>query len=312
MPGDMKHLGLFARTGLIAFGALGAFSAFGAIGGFAARRAYAQGADGTGSVIRARALGATAPVKMFVPSGTLRLIGWNRDSIVVRGRLATNSTLSLTGTDTAGMKLIVEARRGDSPGFSDLIVYLPRRSQVSLKSVDARISGQDVYGWFYTVSGTIHLGGSASSVDAESMSGNIELDVATPWARVKTGQGHLQIGGSPQDVDASTIGGALEIDAPAILRGRFSSVTGDIRYASTMAPGSLFEFSDHSGGVDLVLPRDASGRFDLSSVTGDITNAFVQVRPVAHGTHTVRLTLGAGDAQVTVRTFKGAIRLLAR
>jgi DUF4097 and DUF4098 domain-containing protein YvlB len=186
---------------------------------------------------------------------------------------------------------------------------MPRHGSVSVKTVSADIDARDIGGWFYTVSGTIHLQGTVASAEAESMGGNIDVDLLAPWVRAKTGDGHLLVRGAPQDVDASTIGGDLDIATPTVLRGRFSSVTGDIRYATTPATGALFEFSNHSGAVDFLLPRNTSGRFDLSSVTGTIANGFAELRPAASGPHSMRLNLGHGDAQFTVRTFKGIIRL---
>jgi hypothetical protein len=127
--------------------------------------------------------------------------------------------------------------------------------------------------------------------------------------RARTGQGRLLIRGAVQDVDGSTIDGALDVATPTILRGRFSSVNGDIRYAGSPARGALFEFSNHAGTVDFSLPRSVSSKFELSSVTGSIENGFTQVRPASDGPHSLRLSLGRGEAQVTVRTFKGPIRL---
>jgi hypothetical protein len=75
------------------------------------------------------------------------------------------------------------------------------------------------------------------------------------------------------------------------------------------APGAIFEFSNHSGAVDLLLPRNASGVFALSSIVGPIENGFTAARPIASATHSMRLSLGRGGSQVTVRTFKGTIRL---
>ena len=42
-------------------------------------RARAQRAGATEPVLRARALRSGAPLKMFIPSGTVRIIGWDRD-----------------------------------------------------------------------------------------------------------------------------------------------------------------------------------------------------------------------------------------
>jgi hypothetical protein len=280
--------------------------------GLAALRAPAQPTAADGPLLRAAALRPTAAVKLFVSSGTVRLVGWDRDSLVVRGTVGRGSHLIFGAADSSGAKLVVEEQAGTPAGRSTLVIYLPRRSQVAAKGVDLQLSATDLSGWYYTVSGRMHFSGSVSSIDAEAIGGSIDLDVSTPWARVKTGEGRLLIRGAPQDVDASTIGGTLDIAASSILRGRFASVTGDIRYAAVPAPGSLFEFSDHAGTVDLLLPRDASARLELSSVTGDVANGFTETRPIATGPHSLRLRLGRGDAQVTVRTFRGTIRLRPR
>src|SRR5947209_3796520 len=82
------------------------------------------------------------------------------------------------------------------------------------------------------------------------------------------------IRGTPQDADVSTISGTLDIAATTVLRGQFSSVSGDIHYAGSPAPSGIYEFSNHSGSVDLLLPRSASATFSLSSIVGSIQNGF--------------------------------------
>lgn len=282
------------------------------IGALAPSRARAQHAGATDPVLRARALRPGSPLKMFIPSGTVRIVGWDRDSIVIRGRVPSSGKLMFGGSDTSGYKLVIEQRDGGELPASHLVIYVPRRSQLSLKTADARVDATDVSGWFYTVSGRYHIDGAASSLDVEAMSGDIDLEATTPFARAKTGKGRLTIRGSPEDVDASTIGGTLEVAAASIMHGRFGSVTGDIHYGSTMRERSIFEFSTHSGAIDFLLPRDVSARFALTSVDGVIDNGFEQLHPAATGVHTLRVTLGTGGSDVTVRTFKGTVRLRAR
>lgn len=284
--------------------------AIGAVSLLAPLPAAGQHATATDPVVRARTLRPGAPVKMFIPSGTVRLIGWDKSTIEIRGRLASAAQISLTGTDSGGMKLVIDEPVGrPAAQASRLLIRMPRGSQLSLKTVDAIVESTDIGGWFYTVSGALRIDGSMSTVDAEAMSGDISLAATTPWARARTGAGHLLVRGAPEDVDASTIGGTLDVATATILRGRFTSVTGDIRYASAFSPRSLFEFSDHSGTVEFLLPRTVSARFELSSVEGDIDNEFMQLRPAAAGMRSLSLRLGAGDANVVVRTFRGAVRL---
>jgi len=117
-------------------------------------------------VLRARSLDATAAVKIFNPAGSIRLVGWDRDSIVVRGRIARRQRFFFGGS-ASGVKLGVDdAVTGDSPP-SELVVYLPRASRVSIKSASADITGTDVSGWFASVSGSIRLAGTTASIEAE-------------------------------------------------------------------------------------------------------------------------------------------------
>jgi DUF4097 and DUF4098 domain-containing protein YvlB len=261
------------------------------------------------AVLAARHLARTASVKIFDPAGTVRLIGWNRDSLFVRGIVVAGERFYLAGRDD-GMKLGVEDRAGAAvPAACELVVYLPVGAQVSVKTASARIDARDVSGWLYSVSGAIDVSGTAASLDVESMTGAVAIAAVSPWIRARTGQGSLHIRGRPQDVDASTISGPLDIAGDAILRGQFTSVAGEIRFSGAPAPGAVFDVSDHSGAVTLVLPRHASATLALSSISGAVENDFVSAHPTAFDRRHETVTLGRGEASLTVRTFKGAIRL---
>lgn len=263
-------------------------------------------------VLRARHLAPTADVKAFLVAGSLTIVGWDRDSIVVRGRMRPGDGFYLAGGDSA-VKFGVENRSGKrDPMPSDLVVYVPRRGRLSLKTVTANVTASDVSGWFYSVSGSLRFSGSATSVEALTMSGDVDMAVTTPWVRARTGSGYLLLRGSPQDVDVATVSGRLDFAAAGVLRAQVVSVSGDIHYTGTPARGSIADFSNHSGAVELALPQSASGVFTLSSVSGPIENGFRQVRPAGSPTQGLRITLGRGDSQVMVRTFKGAIRLKAQ
>jgi hypothetical protein len=270
---------------------------------------HAAQSQDSGRVLGRRKVLPTVSVKAWNAFGSIRFVGWDKDSIVMRGTVSKSRKRLFTGDSTA-VKLGTEGSADDDDtSRSDLVVYLPRRAMIAAKSVAADIVASDVSGWFYTSSGNIRCSGNATSITAESVSGNLDLSVATPWIKAQTGSGHLLLRGAAQDADLSTVGGTLSIATSTLLRGQFSSVLGEIQYAASPAPGSIFEFSNHSGSVDLLLPQAASAALALSSITGPIENGFVNVRPAASAPHSMRINLGRGDAQVTVRTFKGVIRL---
>jgi putative adhesin len=275
----------------------------------AGAKAFAQ-TPAEGRLLGARAVEPTIAIKAWNPLGSIRLIGWSKDSVVVRGTVGPNMRFLLS-QDGAAMKLIVEGHGSDgSATRSDIVAYVPRLSTVSVKTVSADITADAVGGWFYTVSGNLRLSGHARSIEAESMNGSLDIDVASLWVKARTGSGHLLLRGKPETADLSTISGTLSIATSSVLRGQFASVTGDIHYAATPAPSAIIELSDHSGGVELMLPADASAAVALSSVTGSIENGFPRARAVAAAARSMKLSLGRGEAQLTVRTFKGPIRLL--
>jgi hypothetical protein len=262
-----------------------------------------------GRVLAARRVLPSAAFKFWVPDGDLRVVGWDRDSVLVRGRIARGDQFFIGG-DSLGMKLGVEHPFSDgSGGKSAIVVNVPRTARLSVKTVTAKVDAVSVSGWFYSVSGSMHLGGRASAVEAETMTGSLDLDLTTPWLRARTGDGHLLLRGAPEDVDVSTVGGTLDIATTAIRRGQFGTVSGDIHYAGSPSSGAIMDFSSHSGNVELMLPRNVSGVFSLTAISGAIENGMSGVRPAGAQPRSMRVSMGRGGAQVTVRTFKGAIRL---
>ena len=257
----------------------------------------------------------TIPLKIYNPAGSVRVLAWDYDSVSVHG--ATRPRGFFFGRNPGALKFgvnefmfgVEEPRGVDTARAAHFTVYVPRHSQVAVKTATASIDATNVGGLFYTVSGQIQVRGSAATIDVESMSGNVDVNAGASWLRARTSQGRLLIRGDVQDVDASTIDGAIDVATSSIFRGRFQSVNGDIRFAGTPLKAALFEFSNHAGAVDFALGRETSSVFELSSVSGAIENGYSDLRPVAATPHSMRLRIGGGDAQVTVRTFKGPIRL---
>jgi hypothetical protein len=64
-----------------------------------------------------------------------------------------------------------------------------------------------------------------------------------------------------------------------------------------------------NGNLDLMLPANASAALELSSIEGPIQNGLAGARPVSASPRAMKLSLERGEAQLTVRTFKGPIRL---
>ena len=256
---------------------------------------------------RRQALAPGAGVKIFVPAGHVHLVGWDKDTLVVRGTVARGSTF-FYGALRGGVKISVDP---DS-GSATLDVYVPRTSTVSIKAVSADIDATDVSGWFYAVSSRIRLGGTVRNLEAESISGDVNVAVTAPWVRARTGQGHLTLGGQVADVTASTINGAIDVSTTGLERARISTVNGDVRFAGDAGTGGLVDIDDYSGSVDLTLSANLGGECDVTAIWGAIVSDIPSIRPVAGPSgrgQTLALMIGHGTAKITVRTFKGNVRV---
>lgn len=270
-----------------------------------------SGAYAQGTVERRLALRSGAAVKMFVPAGSLRLVEWDRDTLVVRAVLGRGSRLFFGG-GSAGAKVGVESDDPTGAASARVEVRVPRGVTVSVKTVSASVDAQNVSGWFYTVDGGMRLRGRVSTVEVEAMSGAADVDVVGAWARVRTASGPLTLGGRVQDVGASSVSGRLLVTTTGIERGRIGSVSGTVTFAGAAAPGGVLELDDHSGAVEFRVPPAQGGEFQLTTVVGTIDNRVASIRPTALASgrgQSLAFRLGTTGGRVTVRTYRGAIVL---
>jgi len=254
-------------------------------------------------------------VKIWIPAGSIRIIGWDRDSLHVEGTLGKGDTFYFGGVGSGAKFGVDESPAGRVAQPARLTAYLPRGARVNVRTVTASIAASDVSGWFSTVSGGITVSGNAQEVQAEAIDGSISLTVTSPLVRARTGSGTLTVGGHIEDLVGSTVSGPLTVTAEGLARGRFESVTGPIVMAAPIDRAASIDIDNHNGSVELRLPSSVAADFDLTSVAGSITNYFDKRPPTTgrqgRGQELSFFTDPKG-ARIVVRTFKGTILLRHR
>ena len=268
------------------------------------------------------ALDGRGSVRIMNPFGRIRVTGWDSESLAVSGRLAPQAGRFYAAGDARVRKLGVEVSLDErSAGTADLEVRVPRRASVWVKSATADIDVEGVDGTLdlNSLSGTIHVVGTPQDVTAETMDGAVEIAGGTGRARAKTVSGGILLRGASEDLGASTLSGTIVVRAAGwqrggtgVQRGRFESVTGDIRFEGEVGRGGVVELESQSGKVEVRVPPNTVADFDLLSIGGVITNtltAAVPQRRAAGVGQELRFSTGTGGAQVTVRSFKGTILL---
>jgi DUF4097 and DUF4098 domain-containing protein YvlB len=287
------------------------------------------------SINETRPASPTGTVEIHTVSGSVRVIGWNRNEVQVTGTLGRGVERLDFGTEGDRTRIrVVHPREGRNIGDTNLEVRVPVQSSPAVETVSARIDLAGVRGAVdarsvsgavevsvegvpslqaRSVSGQVRLRGASGSVDAESVSGSLDVSVATPQIRAKTVSGALNLRNVSGNAEASTVSGAALVEGDRFSRLAMRSVSGSLRFRGDLERGATVNLNSHSGVLEVSLPARVGAEFDVSTFSGRISNDF---GPAAERTgrytpgSALRFTAGGGGARVSATTFSGNVRLV--
>jgi hypothetical protein len=263
----------------------------------------------------------TASVRLFGDVRSLRIIGWDRDSVVVTAVLPTGARMDASrggeiGRPSLGMKIYVEVPGASAP-TATVELRVPTRARVWAKSGSADVEVTGVAGGLdlNIVGGSVRVACSPAELQVESMDGSVTIEGSPAWLRAKTATGDIVVRGGSEDAGLSTVSGAIRVGEGRFDRAKFTSVTGPIVFAGELARGATLDFDTHSGPIELRLPPKLDAEVDVATVTGTVQNTLTARHPIAgregRGME-LGFTSGMGRARIFVRSFKGNIELHAR
>lgn len=253
-------------------------------------------------------LDANGMFKFFVSAGTVRVVGWDVDSIVVTGTISAKSQFFLGG-GRQGVKGGVEGE--GVAAMADLTVRVPRRARLWIRGgeADVRVEGTSGPLDCGSASGDVLIKGSASEITAETMGGNLVVQASPEYLRLKTATGRVEFTGGSEDGAVATVSGRVAVRGGGFTRrGRIETVTGDVRYEGGIGAGGALAVDTHAGHVDLVLPRSANATLMVTAAVSDLFGLRSMADPArAPGPVVQELGGATSGATITVRTFKGRV-----
>jgi DUF4097 and DUF4098 domain-containing protein YvlB len=263
----------------------------------------------------------TASIRVFGDVGSLRIVGWDRDSVVIAATLPAGARLDASRGGQApkpasGMKIYVEAPRVPARD-ARLELRVPARARVWAKSGSADVEVTGLTGGLdlNIVGGSARVACSPAELQVESMDGSVTIEGSPAWLRAKTATGDIVMRGGSDDAGMSTVSGTIRVGEGRFERAKFTSVTGPIVFAGDLARGATLDFDTHSGPIELRLMRAADAEVDFATVTGTIENTFNTRRPITgregRGME-LGFTSGTGRGRIFARSFKGNIHLRPR
>ncbi len=249
---------------------------------------------------------ADGTIKITNELGSVHVIGWDRDTVAITGMLdasAEGLDFSVSERETRiRVRLPENARALQS---SQLVVNVPRRSHVAVRTSTADIEVRDVDGALdlESVSGALRISGQPRMIYAESAGGNVIVDAATKVLRAKSVSGDVTVSRALGYLEVSTVSGNARVQGRRVWEGEITSVSGDIYYEGDFDSGGSFYIESHSGAVELRLPATVAADFEITTLRGgSIENDFAP--PDKRGFST-----GGGGTRIRVKSFKGTVKL---
>lgn len=259
-------------------------------------------------------------------SGSIKVSGWDRAEVEVRGTLGREAEGLDIDASGSRVNIKVEIRDddhgGDGWGYrggggSHLEIHVPMASRVDVETVSADIEASSLSGELEleSVSGRVTVSGRPGGLDLASVSGVVEVELAPDESDLETVSGDIEVGEAGGDLDAASVSGDIHVAGGEIEGGSFETVSGDIRVEAPVSGGGSVVMETMSGKVTVVAFVDQPATYHLETFSGDIVN---ELGPDARRTSEyapgkeVDFSIGSGGPRIKIASFSGSVRLLQR
>lgn len=178
-------------------------------------------------------------------------------------------------------------RIGSSP---EIEVEVPHGATVSVESASAEIQASDLDGTkrFRTASGELRLARFAGALDAETVSGDIDLD-----------------GQAPMELVMKSISGDVRVRVPKVKRLDMGTTSGDLWLDAELAGDGPFAIRSISGDATIV--GRAGFKVEAETITGDLTSELAHKRESMPGQKV--LIVGRPGPTLAFRSVSGDLQI---
>ncbi|MEO5825580.1 MAG: hypothetical protein ABIR59_06805 [Gemmatimonadales bacterium] len=232
-------------------------------------------------------------IRVWVPTGLVRIVAWDRDSVDVGG---TNGKLGrfFGGGSALQVKLGIEPldpMNTALPG-ADITVRVPRKARVWVKMTTGHVDADGMAGEVdvSVVGGSVGVRNSRGIIVIESIDAPVEVSRTDAALRIRGGKGAVifhDVGGT---ASIATVSGDVITDGTAPLDATIETIGGAI---TTQVRGTL-DLQTHSGTVTVAVDPARAPPMLLTARQGAVRNPYRN----AIGTPTVVARSFRGDINV--------------
>lgn len=256
---------------------------------------------------RTMAVAAGARISISSAVGPVNVTAWDRSEVSVTSGGTSPRDFELSGD---AQRVTIRVHR-----TAPLQVRVPRDALLNVQTGAGPIM---IRGVTRTIeaesgSGSVRIEAKAQSITATGFSGGVVIvGGGSEVTRAGSASGSVVITDATGVVDASSSSGSVRLSGQ-VTDARLFSVSGSVSFEGTVESGGRLTAETSSGSVMLRLPASTSAEFELSTVTGRITNSFGPQRE--HGSTfgaQLRFVVGSGAARIKGATVTGSVTLRDR
>jgi DUF4097 and DUF4098 domain-containing protein YvlB len=267
-----------------------------------------------GSVNETRDMSADGRVIVENMAGSIEFSVWDEAKIEISGELG-DDVERLEITESAkGIHVRVHHKANLSRvDDTDLYLKIPAAASVEAESVSADIEvdgskGESIVA--NTVSGDVELDAAPQRLEVHSVSGDVEFEGATSRSSIETVSGEITVSGVSGEINVSTVSGDVSLTASEVDRGRFESVSGDMKLQVAVGDGGRLSSESMSGDLVLRLPAKQQAGFTAQTFSGDIRSDFGEAARGSNGPGSIlEYHEGNNGASIRLDSFSGDIHI---
>ncbi len=247
-------------------------------------------------------------------AGSVEITVWDKAKIEIKGELGDDvEEVEISASDSGIQIRVQNVHKRRNIDDTDLYLRVPQTASIEVETVSADIeingsAGESIV--LSTVSGDTEVQASPRRLEIQSVSGDIEFEGSASRSSVESVSGDITLAGVDGEIGISTVSGDVSLITEEVDRGRFESVSGDMKLDLAINDSGRLVSESMSGDLVLRLPAAQQAGFEVQSYSGDIRSDFGESVKVSRGPGSVlKYQQGNNGALIRVESFSGDIHI---
>ncbi len=247
-------------------------------------------------------------------AGSVEITVWDKAKIEIKGELGDDvEEVEISASDSGIQIRVQNFHKRRNIDDTDLYLRVPLAASIEVETVSADIeingsAGESIV--LNTVSGDTEVQASPRRLEIQSVSGDIEFEGSASRSSVESVSGDITLAGVDGEIEISTVSGDVSLIAEEVDRGRFESVSGDMKLDLAINDSGRLVSESMSGDLVLRLPAAQQAGFEVQSYSGDIRSDFGESVKVSRGPGSIlKYQEGNNGALIRLESFSGDIHI---